>query len=104
MPLQKQERSFMRINKVTPSFKGFIYSPDDKVAVNTKYITSMHEEETWDGKNTIIFTTDKVYNKMNNVPLEQVLRAYSRASANETYYVNVNDFAKKDNDKKPYSI
>lgn len=94
----------MRINKVSPSFKGFIYSPEDKVVVNTKYITSMREEETWDGKNTIIFTTDKVYNKMNNVPLEQVLRAYSRASANETYYVNVNDFAKKDNDKKPYSI
>ena len=94
----------MRINKVSPSFKGFIYSPDDKVAVNTKYITSMNEEETWDGKNTIIYTADKLYNKMNNVPLEQVLRAYSRASANETYYVNVKDYAQKDNDKKPYSI
>ena len=94
----------MQINKVSPSFKGFIYSPDDKVAVNTKYITSMREEETWDGNNTIIFSADKVFNKIMNIPLEQVLSAYSRASTNETYYVNVKNFAAKDDTKKPYSI
>lgn len=94
----------MQINKVSPSFKGFIYSPDDKVAVNTKHITSMREEETWDGNNTIIYSTDKTYSKLMNIPLEQVLRAYSRASASETYYVNVKDYAPKEDTKKPYSI
>lgn len=93
----------MRINRISPSFKGFIYSPDDKVAVNTKHITAMCEEETSDGKKTVIFSTDQTSNTM-TIPLEQVLKAYTRASANETYYVNVKNFAAKDDTKKPYSI
>ena len=93
----------MRINRISPSFKGFIYSPDDKVAVNTKHITAMCEEETSDGKKTVIFSTDRTSNTM-TIPLEQVLKAYTRASASEMYYINVKDYAPKDNNKKSYSI
>lgn len=93
----------MRINRISPSFKGFIYSPDDKVAVNTKHITAMREEETSDGKKTIIFSTDRTFNTI-NAPLEQVLKTYNRASASEMYYINVKDYAPKDTKKPHYTI
>ena len=77
------------------SFKGFIYSPDDKAAVNTKHITAMTEEKSFDEQaKTKIFSTDRTSKTM-SVPLEQVLQAYSRASASETYYVNVKNYGTK---------
>ncbi len=74
----------------TPSFKGFILSPDGKTAVNAKYITSMKESDdtTLAEKRTEIMLTDKTY-RIINAPIDSVLQAYNRAAASEVYVVKV---------------
>ncbi len=81
----------------TPSFKGFILSPDDKTAVNAKYITSMKEfdDKTAAQKRTEVMLTDKTY-RIISAPLDSVLTAYTRAAASEVYVVKV----KKDESNK----
>ena len=72
------------------SFKGLIYSPEDNVAVNTKYITSMKSVEVLDKEVTDVYLTNSTH-VVFNASLEQMLATYNRAAASEVYTVKVFD-------------
>lgn len=74
----------------TPSFKGLIYSPEDKVAVNAKYITSMKETELLDKKVTDVHLANSTH-VVFNASLDQLLATYNRTAASEVYTVKVVD-------------
>ena len=78
------------------SFKGLIYSPEDNVAVNTKYITSMKAAEVLDKDVTDVYLTNSTH-VVFNASLEQMLATYNRAAASEVYTIKVFD---KQNDEK----
>ena len=74
----------------SPSFKGLIYSPEDKVAVNTKYITSMKEADKKKKKVTDVYLSNSTH-VVFNASLDQMLATYNRAAASEVYTVKVVD-------------